>query len=42
MLQIVIALIAGSVFGAGLTISGMINPAKVLNFLDFAAIAAGT
>ena len=41
-MQIIIALIAGSVFGAGLTVSGMINPAKVLNFLDFAAIAAGT
>lgn len=30
------ALIAGIVFGLGLVISGMSNPAKVLNFLDIA------
>jgi uncharacterized protein len=36
-----IALAAGTLFGAGLTISGMINPAKILNFLDIAAIATG-
>jgi len=30
------SLIAGLVFGLGLTVSGMINPAKVLNFLDIA------
>ena len=30
------ALIAGLVFGLGLVISGMANPAKVLNFLDLA------
>jgi uncharacterized protein len=29
------AAIAGLLFGAGLTISGMVNPMKVLNFLDF-------
>jgi uncharacterized membrane protein YedE/YeeE len=29
-------LIIGLVFGTGLVVSGMINPAKVLNFLDFA------
>lgn len=29
-----LALLAGLVFGAGLTVSGMVNPAKVLNFLD--------
>lgn len=28
------ALISGLLFGAGLTISGMVNPMKVLNFLD--------
>ncbi|MQT14636.1 YeeE/YedE family protein [Segnochrobactrum spirostomi] len=28
--------IAGLVFGLGLVVSGMIDPAKVLNFLDFA------
>ncbi|HVR65060.1 MAG TPA: YeeE/YedE family protein [Verrucomicrobiae bacterium] len=30
------ALAAGLLFGLGLTISGMINPAKVLGFLDIA------
>jgi hypothetical protein len=30
------ALVAGLLFGAGLTVSGMINPAKVLGFLDVA------
>lgn len=30
------ALVAGVVFGLGITISGMINPAKVLNFFDVA------
>jgi uncharacterized membrane protein YedE/YeeE len=29
-------LFIGLVFGAGLVVSGMINPAKVLNFLDLA------
>ena len=28
------SLFAGLIFGAGLVLSGMINPAKVLNFLD--------
>lgn len=32
----VIALICGTIFGFGLVISGMINPARVLNFLDIA------
>lgn len=27
--------LAGLLFGAGVTISGMVNPMKVLNFLDF-------
>ncbi len=31
-----VALIAGLLFGLGLTVSGMINPAKVLGFLDVA------
>jgi uncharacterized protein len=35
-MPILIALIAGVVFGAGLTVSDMINPARVLNFLDVA------
>jgi len=33
------ALIAGLLFGAGLALSGMVNPAKVLGFLDLAAIS---
>ncbi|MGI9407094.1 MAG: DUF6691 family protein [Hyphomicrobiaceae bacterium] len=37
----VVSLIAGLMFGAGLTISGMINPAKILDFLDFTAIPEG-
>jgi uncharacterized membrane protein YedE/YeeE len=31
-----IALISGMLFGAGVTISGMVNPMKVLNFFDIA------
>jgi uncharacterized protein len=34
MMQKIFALISGLLFGAGLTISGMVNPMKVLNFLD--------
>ncbi len=36
MIRIVSSLFAGLVFGLGLVISGMINPAKVQNFLDVA------
>jgi len=36
-----IALSAGLLFGAGLAISGMHDPAKVLGFLDIAAIVSG-
>jgi uncharacterized protein len=32
----------GLLFGIALIIAGMADPAKVLNFLDFAAIPAGT
>lgn len=32
----VASLLVGLLFGAGLAVSGMINPAKVLNFLDIA------
>jgi uncharacterized membrane protein YedE/YeeE len=32
----------GLLFGTGLIIAGMANPAKVLNFLDVAGIASGT
>jgi hypothetical protein len=31
---VIISAIAGLIFGLGLIISGMVNPAKVLNFLD--------
>ena len=36
LMQRLTAIISGLIFGAGLTISGMVNPAKVINFLDFA------
>ena len=36
MLQIVTAVAAGLLFGAGLTVSQMVDPAKVLGFLDIA------
>lgn len=35
-MQIVSTFIAGILFGLGLVVSGLINPAKVLNFLDLA------
>ncbi|RIL05156.1 MAG: hypothetical protein DCC71_11480 [Proteobacteria bacterium] len=35
-MQALVALVCGVVFGAGLAISGMTNPAKVLGFLDVA------
>ena len=34
-MQIIVALVAGLVFGLGLTVAGMVNPGKVLGFLDF-------
>ncbi|MFH1805887.1 MAG: DUF6691 family protein [Pseudomonadota bacterium] len=40
-MRILSALLCGVLFGAGLAISGMINPQKVLAFLDIAAIASG-
>jgi uncharacterized membrane protein YedE/YeeE len=36
-----VAAIAGPVFGVGLYVSQMINPLKVLHFLDFTAIPSG-
>ena len=36
MKSILAALIAGLLFGAGLLLSGMVNPAKVIGFLDIA------
>lgn len=40
-MRVVAALGAGLLFGAGLSLSGMIDPAVVLAFLDVAAIAEG-
>ncbi len=37
----VVALFAGLLLGAGLTVSRMVDPAKVLAFLDFAAAPSG-
>ena len=34
MLRILVNLFAGTLFGLGLAISGMVNPAKVIGFLD--------
>lgn len=36
MMRSVVNLIAGLIFGVGLIVSGMADPAKVLNFLDLA------
>jgi uncharacterized membrane protein YedE/YeeE len=41
-MSILIQFVIGLTFGLGLVIAGMSNPAKVLNFLDLAAIPAGT
>lgn len=41
MARIVAALVAGLLFGIGLTVSRMIDPAVVLAFLDFGAIPDG-
>ncbi|WP_428698975.1 DUF6691 family protein [Stappia sp.] len=40
-MRIALSFAAGLVFGAGILISGMANPAKVLNFFDLGGIAAG-
>jgi uncharacterized membrane protein YedE/YeeE len=42
MNKLVSAFLIGGVFGLGIAVSGMINPAKVLNFFDIAGIWAGT
>lgn len=36
-LHLLVSLLAGTVFGFGLSLSGMINPARVLGFLDLAS-----
>ena len=35
-MSVIFSLLAGVIFGAGLTLSDMVNPARVLNFLDVA------
>ena len=35
-MRVISALLVGLLFGAGLTVSGMINPAKIIAFLDIA------
>ena len=41
-MRLVSALLIGVIFGIGIAMSGMMNPAKVLNFFDLAQIGAGT
>jgi hypothetical protein len=41
-MQMLIALVAGALFGAGLTVAQMVDPAKVQGFLDVGGIPAGT
>jgi uncharacterized protein len=41
LLPVFLQFVVGLIFGLGLVVSGMSNPAKVLNFLDFGSIAAG-
>ena len=40
-MPILASLVCGFVFGCGLVVSGMIQPAKVLGFLDFFGIPSG-
>jgi uncharacterized membrane protein YedE/YeeE len=39
--QGIVSLVSGLLFGAGLVLSGMVNPEKVLAFLDLGAIPQG-
>ena len=41
-MSVVLQFAIGLIFGLGLVVSGMFDPAKVLNFLDLAAIPTGT
>jgi uncharacterized protein len=41
-MAVVLQFAIGLIFGLGLVISGMSDPAKVLNFLDFGGITSGT
>ena len=40
-MRALIAVVSGALFGLGLIVSDMVNPARVLGFLDLAAIAGG-
>ena len=40
-MRLAAAFLAGALFGLGLIVSDMVNPARVLGFLDVAAIATG-
>lgn len=40
-MRIIVSLICGTIFGFGLYVSAMIDPQKVLGFLDIWAIAEG-
>ena len=42
VMAIILQFAIGLIFGLGLVLSGMSDPAKVLNFLDLAAIGSGT
>lgn len=42
MTRIALSLAAGLLFGTGILLSGMANPAKVLNFFDLGGIPDGT
>jgi uncharacterized protein len=41
-MAILLQFLVGLIFGFGLLLSGMFDPAKVLNFLDLGGIGAGT
>ena len=41
-MAIFLQFVVGLIFGFGLMLSGMSNPAKVLNFLDLGGIASGS
>ena len=41
-MAVLLQFVIGLIFGFGLIMSGMSDPAKVLNFLDFAAIRTGS
>jgi len=41
-MRVVLALLSGALFGAGLLVSDMVNPGRVLGFLDVAGMADGT